>query len=151
MSMSETQPEILFSPSHLARIHVALADPVRLRLLTLILIRPSNPEELVRILALDPHTIDKHLRYLRDAGVVSRQRRGGQTPYYSVREAGECPEAQLVHLTLDLLRREPDMHADLTMLKALSVRENEVHAVEEGEVTHSLFRTGLQRSSSACG
>jgi ArsR family transcriptional regulator len=149
--MSETQPEIQFSPSHLARIHVALADPIRLRLLTLILIRPLNPEELVRVLALDSHTVAKHLRYLRDAGVVSRQRRGGQTPYYSVREAGECPEAQLVHLTLDLLKREPDMHADLTMLEALSARETEPHAAETGEVTHSIFRTALQGSSSACG
>lgn len=151
MSMPDTEPEIQFSPSHLARIHVALADPVRLRMLTLILIRPLNPGELARILALDSHTVAKHLRYLRDAGVVSRQRRGGQTPYYSIREAGECPEAQLVHLTLDLLRREPDMHADFTMLEALSVREKELHAADVGEVTHSIVRTALQRSSSACG
>lgn len=140
-----------YSPSYLARIHIALADPVRLRMLTLILIRPLTPEELVRILALDSHTVAKHLRYLRDAGVVSRQRRGGQTPYYSVREAGERPEAQLVHLTLELLRREPDMHADLTMLEALSMREKELHAAEVSEVTHSIFRTALQGSSSARG
>lgn len=77
-------------------------------------------------MALDSHIIEKHLNYLRDAGVVSRQRRGMHTPYYSVRKAAECAEAQLVHLTLDLLRREPDMRADLAMLRAVGWRETDV-------------------------
>jgi len=130
MSTSDVERENQCSPSRLARIHVALADPVRLRILALIQMKPLNPEGLARVLVLDSHAIAKHLRYLRDAGVVSRQRRGGQTPYYSVRKVGECAEAQLVQLTLDWLRREPDMHAELTMLNALRMQQAEPEATE---------------------
>lgn len=133
--MSDVERENQCGPSRLARIHGALADPVRLRMLALILMKPLSPEELARVLALDSHIIARHLTYLRDAGVVSRQRRGGQTPYYSVRKVAECAEAQLVHLTLDLLRLEPDMHVDITMLTALCEREAELRATEVNQAS----------------
>lgn len=117
MSMFPVDSECQCNPSRLARIHRGLADPIRLRMLALMRAKPVNPEELSRVFALKDHVITKHLHYLCDAGVVSRRRREGQTPYYSIRKLAECPEAKLVHLTLDLLRREPVMNADSTMLK----------------------------------
>lgn len=130
------------SPSRLARIHLALADPIRLRMLALIRAEALNSEQLSQVLALDPHIIAKHLTYLRDGGVVSMRRRGKIT-YYSVRTKATCAESQLVHLTLDLLRLEPYMDGEFAMLKAVCELEAECQDAEDGRVGLSA-QNGLQ-------
>lgn len=67
----------------------ALADPARLRLVSLILASPGREActcDLVGPLGLAQPTVTHHLRKLADAGVVSGERRGRWT-YYRVESA----------------------------------------------------------------
>ncbi len=63
----------------LARAFAALADPVRLRLLSLIASQPSGEVcacELVEPLGRSQPTVSHHLRVLFEAGLVEREKRG---------------------------------------------------------------------------
>ncbi|MGC9158465.1 MAG: ArsR/SmtB family transcription factor [Terracidiphilus sp.] len=102
MSMPPADSEFQCSPSRLARILFALADPMRLRILALILDRELNAQQLAQILGLDPHIVARHITCLRDGGVVS-MRRHGKRVYYSVRPQTADAASKLVHLTLNSL------------------------------------------------
>ncbi len=141
--MFPVDSECQCSPSRLARIHLALADPIRLRILALILTKELSPEQLSRVLALDLNVISKHLCYLRNAGVVSRRSHGHNNPYYSACKMAACAESQLVHLTLDLLRLEPYMDGEFAMLKAVCERKAGCQDSEDNQVCLSV-QNGLQ-------
>ena len=70
----------------LARVFKALADPGRLRLVSLIAAQPDGEAcncELIEPLGLSQPTISHHLRVLHEAGLLSRERRG-QWVYYRI-------------------------------------------------------------------
>jgi ArsR family transcriptional regulator len=73
-----------------ARFFRALADPVRLRIIRLLLVRPLCVCELTFILKAEQSRISHHLRILRDAGLVEDERRGRWMIY---RIAGAGPRA----------------------------------------------------------
>lgn len=63
----------------LARILKALADPARLRLLSLILARPAGEAcvcDLQSAVTLSQPTVSHHLRVLHQAGLLNREKRG---------------------------------------------------------------------------
>jgi ArsR family transcriptional regulator len=66
-----------------------IADPARLRLLSLIQAQPSGEAcvcHLTEPLGLSQPTVSHHLRVLRDAGLVERERRGSWAYYRVVPE-----------------------------------------------------------------
>jgi ArsR family transcriptional regulator, arsenate/arsenite/antimonite-responsive transcriptional repressor len=68
----------------LARLLKALADPARLRLLSLIAAQPDGEAcncELIEPLGLSQPTVSHHLRVLHESGLLTRERRG-QWVYY---------------------------------------------------------------------
>jgi DNA-binding transcriptional ArsR family regulator len=65
-------------------IYEALADPTRRRMLDLIRERPRSVNELVDLLAISQPLASKHLRVLRQAGVVSA-RQDAQRRWYELR------------------------------------------------------------------
>jgi DNA-binding transcriptional ArsR family regulator len=65
-------------------IYEALADPTRRRMLDLIRERPRSVNELVDLLAISQPLASKHLRVLRQAGVVS-VRQDAQRRWYELR------------------------------------------------------------------
>jgi ArsR family transcriptional regulator len=70
--------------SDLARLLKALADPARLRLLSLIAAQPDGEAcncELIEPLGLSQPTVSHHLRVLHESGLLTRERRG-QWVYY---------------------------------------------------------------------
>ena len=70
----------------LARVFKALADPARLRLVSLIAAQRDGEActcELIEPLGLSQPTVSHHLRVLREAGLLSRERRG-QWVYYRI-------------------------------------------------------------------
>ncbi len=82
----------------LAHVLKALADPARLRLISLIAAQPRAEAcncELVEPLGLSQPTVSHHLRVLHDAGVLERERRG-QWIFYRI--AGSQLEAVRVAL-----------------------------------------------------
>ncbi len=73
----------------LAQVLKALADPARLRIISLIAARPGAEAcncELVEPLGLSQPTVSHHLRVLHDAGVLERERRG-QWIFYRIADA----------------------------------------------------------------
>jgi ArsR family transcriptional regulator len=65
----------------------ALADPVRLRILHLLHVEELTVSELVRILDLPQSSVSRHLKVLRDAGLVSDRPLGAASFYRAVLEA----------------------------------------------------------------
>jgi ArsR family transcriptional regulator len=71
-----------------AEVLKAMADPLRLRLLRLLLEREACVCELVEALAVPQYRASKHLRVLRNAGLVA-DRRAGNWIHYSLTRRGE--------------------------------------------------------------
>ena len=59
----------------------AVAEPNRRRILDLLVLRPQPVGELVRSLGLSQPSTSKHLRVLRDSGLVAASTRGKQRVY----------------------------------------------------------------------
>lgn len=71
----------------MAQLFKALADPARLRLLSLIAAQPDGEAcncELVEPLGLSQPTVSHHLKVLHDSGLLDRERRG-QWVHYRIR------------------------------------------------------------------
>jgi ArsR family transcriptional regulator, arsenate/arsenite/antimonite-responsive transcriptional repressor len=75
----------------------ALADPTRLRLLSLLLNEPACVCDLAATLGLPQPLVSRHLAYLRSAGLV-HDRRSGTRVNYSVALDGEMGQALGVFL-----------------------------------------------------
>jgi ArsR family transcriptional regulator len=76
----------------LARRFAALADPVRLRLVSLLATAPDGAVcacDLVEPVGKSQPTVSHHLKVLRDAGLVSSEKRGVNVWYAAVPEALE--------------------------------------------------------------
>jgi DNA-binding transcriptional ArsR family regulator len=95
-----------------------LADPVRRQILDLLLERPRPVGELVEQLGLSQPGTSKHLRVLRDAGLV-RARQDAQRRWYELRpepltevDAWLQPYRKLWAASLDALERHLDVMPD---------------------------------------
>ncbi len=78
------------SAARLSALLRVLADPGRLRLLSLIQAQPSREAcvcHLTEALRLSQPTVSHHLRVLFDAGLVGRERRGNWVYYHTVPHA----------------------------------------------------------------
>ncbi|MCX6646595.1 MAG: metalloregulator ArsR/SmtB family transcription factor, partial [bacterium] len=69
--------------AELLRVLKAMADPTRLRLLTILDTEELSVNEMVRIMGMGQSRISRHLAVLRDAGLLE-QRREGTWSYYSI-------------------------------------------------------------------
>lgn len=67
---------------HLARTFKALADPTRLRIVNLLLVRSGCVCELQVVLGLPQSLLSRHLAYLRNAGLVEDERQGMRVFYH---------------------------------------------------------------------
>lgn len=75
----------------LLRVLKAMADPTRLRLLTILDTEELSVNEMVRIMGMGQSRISRHLAVLKDAGLLS-QRREGTWSYYSIPSTVEAKE-----------------------------------------------------------
>jgi ArsR family transcriptional regulator len=96
------------APSEAVRFFQALADPVRLRIVRLLLKRPLCVCELTFILKAEQSRVSHHLRILRDAGLVQDERRGRWMIY---RVAGSGAKALAAAL-------EPALRGDRELFRA---------------------------------
>ncbi len=110
--MSERLPYLV----HLLR---ALEDPTRLRVLKCLQVRPACVCELVQALELPQSRISRHLRILRDAGLVIDER-SAQWIEYALVEPRRPAEAHLLSVTLGELAADDQVNRDLERLEAAS-------------------------------
>ncbi len=86
-----------------------LADPTRMRLLTLLEQREARVQELTDTVTSTPQNVSRHLAILHQAGIVSR-RREGTSVYYSLVDYSVC---RLLDQTLATISGQVDELADL--------------------------------------
>jgi ArsR family transcriptional regulator len=103
-TLEECCPSVLAAPLTedeavtVAKGFAALADPVRLRLLSLIAARPEGEVcacEMVEPLGKSQPTVSHHLKVLREAGLVEGEKRGTWVWYRPVPEALDNLRASL--------------------------------------------------------
>lgn len=96
----------------------AVADPNRLRILGCLLVRPACVCELTQATGIPQSRISRHLRILKNAGLV-QDRREAQWVEYSVLSAPEgSPEAAVLRLVDQLLAGDAAVAADRDRLAA---------------------------------
>jgi ArsR family transcriptional regulator len=101
-----------------------LGDESRLRLLRLLAREELNVSELTSILGLSQPTVSRHLRLLRDAGLL-RERREGSWIYVALETGDDGPAARLWQATATLLDGTPDDSGDLTRLEEVMRQRRE--------------------------
>src|SRR6202051_4787542 len=95
----------------------ALADPTRLRLLTLIADREICVCYFVEILGISQPKISRHLAYLRRAGIVAA-RRQGRWMHYRLVAPRDSAASSILKETLAHLRQQPDSKNELAKLNS---------------------------------
>ncbi len=107
----------------------ALADPVRLRLLHVLNCEELTVSELVRVLGMPQSSVSRHLKILRDAGLVADRSAGPATFYRATLVAEpEAPDAALRRELQALLAPDelsPSLRQALDYVLALRAPESE--------------------------
>ena len=110
MARSWSEPVVDLVTSRLA----LLADPTRVRLLTLLEQQEATVQQLSDQMPSTPQNVSRHLCILHRAGIVARRREGAST-YYSLVDFSAC---RLLDLTLASITGQIDELADLVKLAA---------------------------------
>lgn len=101
--------------NELARILLALADPIRLRMLNLMFAGELSPEQFTQTLGVDEKTVSKHLVLFRESNLVAWHTRKN-VKYYTVRKAGECRHFPLLSLAIEMLGDDSALRTDIALL-----------------------------------
>ena len=104
--------------SELARTLLALADPIRLRMLNLMFAGELPPEEFAQILGVNEKIISRHLVLLRESRIVA-MRTKRNVKFYTVRDEVECPHIRLLRLAIELLEDDSVLNADARVFHAV--------------------------------
>jgi ArsR family transcriptional regulator len=116
--------------THLARFFRALADPNRLRIVSLLARQSLCVCELQMVLGLSQPFISRHLAYLRRAGLVRHQRQGARVSYSL---ALDIPAVGALEALLrELVPLSPTLQADLRHL-AEAIRSGGLRALATGQ------------------
>ncbi len=93
-----------------------LGDETRLRLLRVLTQVELNVTELTAVLGISQSGVSRHLRLLREAGLVAERREGSWT-YFSLRGDGEQPATSFWTAARPLLADDEDQGGDLARLE----------------------------------
>jgi ArsR family transcriptional regulator, arsenate/arsenite/antimonite-responsive transcriptional repressor len=116
-------------PVPLDGLFAALADNTRLRLLNLMAGREVCVCYFVEILRQGQPKISRHLAYLRKAGIVTA-RREGKWMHYRITPPTDSATASILETTLDSLRNDKQMQADLAKLDRACCAPQKLIALE---------------------
>jgi ArsR family transcriptional regulator len=114
--MKKAAPETVESSAKLLK---ALADPVRLRLLNLLVGRDVCVCHLHDALGLPQPTVSRHLAYLRKAGLVSA-RKQGLWVYYRLTESTNELHRSLLNAVLPTVANLAELASDQKKLESLT-------------------------------
>lgn len=90
--------------SRMAQVFGALDSPIRLRILHLLRDRDHFVHEIVDLLEVSQPLVSQHLRVLKEAGLVSSERKGRQMTYHLV-DTGVTELADMTETLIDRLDR----------------------------------------------
>lgn len=103
----------------LARSLSVLADPIRLRMLNLMLSGALSPAQFAELLGIEEKTASKHLFLFREHKLVAVRKTRNNVKYYGLRHEKECPHFRLISLVMELLEGDPVMCADVAIYQSL--------------------------------
>ena len=95
------------------RLLEAVADTNRLRIIKCLQVRSACVCELVQATLIPQPRVSRHLRILRDAGLVEDSRDAQWVEYSLAETDGSSPEAQLLALVAGWLADDPTTRGDL--------------------------------------
>jgi len=104
----------------LSKLLEAVADPNRLRIILCLQVRPACVCELVQAMEVPQPRISRHLRTLREAGLVSDARDAQFVEYSLVDAAAGTPEAELLEYVARWMADDAVVAADQERLAAAS-------------------------------
>ena len=96
------------------------ADENRLRILKCLQVRPACVCELVQATGMPQPRISRHLRVLRDAGLVEDTRDAQWVEYSLAQGPDDSPQAQLLALIVGWLEDDPQIREDRCQLASAS-------------------------------
>ncbi|MBI3092113.1 MAG: helix-turn-helix transcriptional regulator [Candidatus Tectomicrobia bacterium] len=100
------------------RMFRAFTDPIRLRILLLLREDEMCVGDLVEVLQVPQPTASRHLRYLREAGLVE-VRKDGRWCFYSLTEARTSFHAKLLDCLGSCFQEAPELEGDQARAKRL--------------------------------
>lgn len=110
--------EVQQSPrTELARILLAVSDPIRLRMLNLMLAGELCSEQFSRILGVQEKIISRHLVLFRESKMVV-MRTNRNVKFYSVRSDPEFTPVRLLRLAVEMIEHDSALKADLGVFHA---------------------------------
>lgn len=140
----------------LARTLLALADPIRLRMLKLMFAGALCHEQFAKLLGIDEKTVSKHLVFFREGKVLAvAHTRKDNTKYYTVRRGEDYPYFRLLELALELLDQDPVLWADEAAFRNLHMErlgekaEVDFAPLERDDELHPPLRKSSPRDTSA--
>jgi ArsR family transcriptional regulator len=109
---------------NIAQLFKALAEPVRLRILLLLLDKKRCVCDLMAVLDLPQSTISRHLAYLKNAGWIKGERRGVWM-YYQLTEQMDAFQDQLRRILAAALPNTEQGAADVQRLQSYLLEKKE--------------------------
>jgi len=109
----------------LLRIHKALADETRLRLLRLLMRGPLNVNEIITILRMGQSRISRHLKILSEAKIVSSRREGTWVYYQSKADSDDKVVEDILALMRNHEQDLPNYTSDLQAVERVIEQRKE--------------------------
>lgn len=108
-----------------SRLCAGLADPKRILLLYALADRPRNVSDLTETLALPQPTISRHLKLLRERGLVLAER-DGQSVFYRLADRRVIQALDLLRTVLaDMLESQADLARSITQKTPSDISQQE--------------------------
>lgn len=137
--------EVQQSPrTELARILLAVADPIRLRMLNLLLAGELSPEQISRVLGVQEKIIVRHLVLFREGKMVA-MRTNRNVKFYTVRSDPEFTPIPLLRLAVEMIEHDSVLKMDLAVFDAGRQDNQQCDRAVEAQSPNSIgeLRPGL--------
>lgn len=126
--------------SELARILLALADPIRLRMLNLMKAGALSPEQFAQLLGIAEKSASRHLVFFRESGLVATRTRNN-VKFYTIRKGIAERYSRLLSLTIELLEEDSVLSADVAIFNSAHEEDSisprdQVFPAEHFEANH---------------
>lgn len=122
--------------TELARTLLALADPIRLRMLNLMFAGALSPQQFAQVLGVDEKAVSRHLALFRDSRLVAWHTKNN-IKHYTVRKQFECRHFGLLSLAIELLKDDSELRADIAVFSLHRTEYQHVQAdTQAPQLTH---------------
>lgn len=128
--------------TELARTLLALADPIRMRMLNLMFAGELSPEQFARILGLPEKIISRHLMLFRESKMVSMQTKRN-VKFYAIRSDPEFAATRLLRLAVGMIEHDSVLRSDLAVFYAIRQESGLCDPAPKGQISNAIQEFAL--------